>query len=517
MGILAVFAAQFAWVRATNFGGSDEWLVVSLTARGITSVPYANRRFVFLYTLLPSWLRPHDLLAYYVGISAYLVLSGGLVSMLYRRLEPAAGLAAFLAGVFAAAWAPRDFLRLDTVLLTGYAGFTFGTMLALVLFVESWWRTSPPLLALGALVGFVTALGVESVVPLLLAAPLLLWIWTAAWTSIVALATLLILLPLLGAGSSGSYQGGALGLDASPLRVAARLVGQFGHHLLPLVASAPQELAVPAVPIGVAVFCLGYVTVVWRTRAEPEGPETRRGQFGRLGLGLLLAALGYAAFTLTPRILEAARTQFLSGPGIGIALASGIALVGGALPARGRHVAVLALGSWVVAVGAGRTVAMQKEWDEGRNKFPAQHRTLVQLTALAPDLEAHTLVVLIDEAGAWRATFTFRHAVEYVYGRQATGLVWEAEDFLYPSSFLPQGVLCVPYPVIRKEWDSWPTLHRYDEVVVVRLGPDQRLSVLDHWPEGILPPLPGGGRYAPRTRILAAGPPRPERRILDRY
>jgi hypothetical protein len=526
LGIVANLWAQFGWVRTTNFGGSDEWLIISLVSRGVLSVPYANRPLVFLWTLPWVKILPHDLTAYYVAETTYLALSGCLVFMICRLLVPRSPLVSYLAGIFSVVWAPLDFLRLDTVLLTGYSGFTFGTLLAILLLLQSWRGQSVPLLALGALVGLVTVRGIEGVVPLLAAAPLLLgwmttdrsrrfWAWVAGWETVVLLDVALVLVPFLQPLGPGSYQGSALRLDLNPANVAVRLLRLFGQHLLPLVTSPFRELAVPAVPVAVAVFVVAYALARRLAGAAPEGREARGPLAGLLGVGLLLAFLGYSLFMLSPSILTPARTQVLSSPGIGMVLAAG---VGGAvtlLPARARTAVALALGSWIVAVGAGRTVAMQGEWNESRSRFPVQHRTLAQLTRSAPRLKPHTLVVLIDEAKAWRASFTFRHAVEYLYPGEATGLVWGAEDFLYPAYFQREGILCVPWSILWDAWNSPPTAHRYDEVLVVRLTGDWELTVLERWPEA-LPPLPAGAGYAPRSRIEGEGPLPASRAILAR-
>ena len=185
------------------------------------------------------------------------------------------------------------------------------------------------------------------------------------------------------------------------------------------------------------------------------------------------------------------------------------------LPGSWRKPALALMGVWVVAVGTGRTVAMQREWDEWRSTFPRQRQALVELTRLVPDTKPNTLVVLIDDASGWPATFTFRHAVDYLYEGRAVGYVWKAIDFLYPAWFLPPGVHYEPWPVIQRPWRVRPTLHRYDEVVVAHVGGDGALRILREWPAGVLPPLPAGARYEPEERILRGRPAPPSRGILE--
>jgi len=530
LSVVAVFWAIFAWVRSTNFGGTDEWLYIALASRGVLGIPYAHRPLVLLWTVIPAWIWPNDLRAYYLAHGLYLSLSGVLVLLLCRRLAPARPLLGYLSGVFAAIWAPLDFLRLDTVLLTGYAGFTLGSFASVVLFVESWVWSSVPLLAFAGLVGFVAARGFEGVLPVLAVAPVLLWAlptvrpglararaagWIAAWEALVVFAALLAVWPVLHAPTAGSYQTSALRLDLTPSAVASRMVRQFGYHLLPVVTSPPRELATPAVPVAVAVFALGYVLL---RRADPADAEPdRRADLVRLSvIGLLLAAAGYSAFTLTGSILGAARTQFLSTPGIGIALAAAVLIARSWLPRSSREVGTGLLAAWIVALAASRTVAMQTEWDLWRSRFPVQQGTLAGIIEKAPDLKPGTLIVLLDETAEWPTTFTFRHAVEHLYAGHVLGMVWGANEFLYPTYFRADGVYMVPWPVIREGWSVQPTFHRYDQLLVARLDPSGLVTVLEAWPTGELPPLPDGERYDPHPLIERDRPEIPERAILGR-
>lgn len=526
-GLLAVFWSQFAWVRATNFGGTDEWLYISLASKRVLDIPYANRPFVLLWTVPAALVWPNDLRSYYLVHTTYLALTGWLLFLLMRRLAPARPLVGFLAAAIALTWAPLDFLRLDTVLLTGYSGFTFATLLTLVLFVESWARRKPVLLAVAGLLGLVTARGFEGVLPLLMAAPLLLywagatrsrrlqaWVWS--WEALMVVIAALVIVPFLRPEGTGSYQASALRLDLDPLRAAARLLRQYGYHLLPLVRTSLRELAVPAVPLAVLTFAAAFALVASRQRdATEDGSGQERRSLALLaGLGLLLATLGYAGFVVSPSILQAARTQFLSSPGIGLFLAALASLAASGLPPRGRNAALAVLGAWVIAVGTGRTIAMQREWDESRSAFPRQHRTLVDLTRLVPDTEPNTLVLLIDDSGAWPASFTFRHAVDYLYQGHAVGTVWKAIDFLYPAWFVPLGMYCDAWPVIRRPWGVHPTVHGYDQMIVAYADADGSVRLLQTWPAAVLPPLPAGARYEPEARIVRGVPAPASRAIL---
>jgi hypothetical protein len=397
-------------------------------------------------------------------------------------------------------------------------------MTALTLFVESWHRRRRDLLVLGSVVGFVPARGVESVIPVLLVAPLLIldearhdrrrlvrWLWP--WYGVIVLGLALALRPIL--AGVPSYQGGALGLDPHPFRVLGRLAQLLGWQAGPLVTSSPSELLTPPVALAVGGFvALGLgVARGGGGAGESAGPSPGTG-LRALGLGLVLAASAHAGLALTASIKTASRTQILSGPGFGLALAGAIVLVSSLARGRVARAMALALGAWVVAVGAGRTVALQGEWDDFRGVYPEQHRTLSGLVSEAPGLRPGTLVLLLDGGAVWPLSFTFRHAVAYLYPGQALGLVPGGEDMLYPWSFTPAGVAVRPWPMLEAPWGVEASFHPWDTLVVVGPGESGALEVRPRWPEGILPPLPPGAAYAPFGRIVRDGPVPASRRIL---
>jgi hypothetical protein len=159
---------------------------------------------------------------------------------------------------------------------------------------------------------------------------------------------------------------------------------------------------------------------------------------------------------------------------------------------------------------------MQAEWDAWRNAYPHQLRTLADLVRQVPALRPNTLVVLLNGVdAAFPLGFTFRHAVALLYPGQAIGLVRDGEPFVYPWYRTLEGLVVVPWPVIREPWGVRPTQHRWDEIVVVRWTADA-LEVCREWPERELGPLPPGGSYRPDARIVPAPAPPSSRRLLRR-
>ena len=519
IGIGLVVLVQLSVVSPTNFGGYDEWLIVQLTSAGRVSIPYAERPLELVWDLPAPLLFPHSLGAFLWLHGVYLWLTGVLVFWLFARLAPGQGMAAFCAGTFAATWAPLDFLRLNAVETVAYSGVTFVTLAAASVLFESWRRRSIPLLAAAAALALCAARTYESVLPLLSVAPALLWAapvapgdrrlrwrFVALWETAILLAGLLsisgVLLP-----SEGSYQLSALSLDLHPVGVARRLAQQAAYHLWPVVAVSWPELRTAHVAIATVTFLVVAAAIAWRDHdAVPARVQARQAL-----LGLVLAVLGWSVFALSPAIRSAARTQFLSAPGVGIFLAAIIGLVAGVVPPRLRTAATAVLAAWVIAVGAARTGAMQRDWDAQSYWF-AQSASLRAITTVVPDVLPNTLVVVLDERRAWPATFTFRHALLLLYEGRAIGLVPGAHDFLYPARFAAGGISCEPWPVIRKPWAAAPTFHRGSEIVAMTLAADGSVSLMESWPPAL--PAASGTGYAPRSRIVPARTTA-ARRILD--
>ena len=171
-----------------------------------------------------------------------------------------------------------------------------------------------------------------------------------------------------------------------------------------------------------------------------------------------------------------------------------------------------ALAAWVVAVGTGRTQAMQQRW-ETLSFYPRQMRMLSALVAEVPDVTPGALLLLMDEGGTWRSNFGFHHAVEYLYQGRAVGLAWGVWTGMFPAFFGPEGVASEPWPAVRRAWGARASLHRYDQIIVVRHTPSGTVHIVDEWP-AVLPRLPPGTTYRPRAQLAALREPIPERSIL---
>lgn len=503
-GLLVLAVAHFYCLRPGNFGGYDEWLILSLSSQSIIAFPQANRPYVLLWTL-PAAVVPDSLWSYQVVHVLYLALTALCAAAIVRRLAPSVPTAAVMTGAFTLAWAPLDDVRLDSVLMAGYSGNTFATYAAILLLVEGWRRGSATLLVPAVGLAFVAARAGEVVLPLLAAAPAVLFLvpgprrrglawWILAWEIPILAAAAIAAGPVLSPPPEGSYQASALGMDAHPGRWLGRTLDLVGLHLLPIGYFRASQMRLADMWVAAGVFA-AMLAATFRYSPRSEGTE-RRECVRLLAVGIAASLLADCVLSLSPAIRSAARTQVLSSPAVGLVLASTLCLLASlATPARWLAGAAAVA---IVAIGTGRTAAMQAEWDE-RSAFPAQSRSLAGLRSALPAVRPNTLIVLLDPDRTWPATFTFRHAVHHLYGPDVIGYVPISHAFLYPCRFLAAGVACEPWPVIREAWKSPPTSHRYDEIVVVRDRGAQGVEVLDAWPAVL--PKPAEAAYSPVSRV----------------
>jgi hypothetical protein len=501
--VYGLFWVQWSVVRAQNFGGIDEWMILSLVSRGIAAVPHANRPLGLLFNLPAGLFPAHLLEASYLVHAHYLALAGLLTSLLLLRCAPGRPEWALLAGVLAATWAPSDWLRLNSIYSAAYAGAAASTLVAVGLLAAS--RPRPLLAFLAGAVGFLTTRVHEGPLPLLLLAPLLLALFgvrvsrtgLTLYALLMLLAVATVAVPLLFARQETLYQREVLGVYLDVPGLGARLVEQFRLHLAPLFSWGAGMLGPRALASAAIVF--GAALLVGSTGAPPQEwrPVVRGAAAGLLG-----AAAAYAPFLMGARMTaRGGRTEMISGPWIAILVAALILLAAGALPARARLPALAGLAALVAASGAAHTTQLQQSWDRSA-VYPHQSRTMTELVSLAPDLKPGSLLIFVDPGRTWLGTFVFHYAVDLLYAGAAAGCVSNGREELFLTCYMdPAGVHQDPWPMLRVPWQLAPRTYAFEEVVVVRPGAEGRVEIADSWPAE-LPPLPAGAAYAPRSRVI---------------
>ena len=526
LALSLVALAQFSAWRPTNFAGVDEWLILSLNSRGIVSFPHANRPLHLLWGLPGFALTPYRFEGYFLVHVLYLVGGAWLTWWLVSRIAPRPPALALLAAAFALTWAPLDMARLATVQMLAIAGSTGAVLLALALLLEAWRRGHIWPLAAAIGLGFLAVRSYEAALAPLLAGPLLLRAapdpttpgrpasrlrFSLAWLVALGVLAVIVAAPFLTRGGEATYQAEVHHADFDPVRWAGRMGRLYAFHLGPLLLVDAALFLNAGAVLAVLALVVGGLPALRRPEPGADPGVGRGALLSLAALGLVLAGLGYSMFALSSSIATATRTQFFAAPGIGLFLAAILLLAASLAPAGARPYVVVVPAVLVIAGGIGHGRGMQREWDR-IGYYPAQTRALRAIVRAAPALRPHTLVLLLDDDGAFPYALTFRHAVAVLYGEDVVGHAVDANPFLYTASVQGSELRIDPWPIIAGPWRERASRHRFEDAVAFRLSGGQ-VSLLDRWEGGRLPALPPGSRYAPRSRILD-GPAPPGRRVL---
>jgi hypothetical protein len=519
--LLAAFASQYALVRPRNFAGFDEWLLLWLSHHGIVGSPYSNRPLNFLWTL-PGALVPNSFLGFHLLHGLYLGLSGVVAFLVAACAFPGRQREAVLVGLATACWAPWDRARLSSVQMTINSGSACAALVAVLLLLLAWQRRSRLVLVIACALALAVARSYEGVLGVLVVAPLVpiavgprdrrLWAFVTPWLATVALASALCLAPILTGAPGASYQARTLGVELGPRLVLGRLLARFAEHLGPLLTTIPAAADGPAPWLAAAFAAAALAAAAGLRQPEPPpGAGAVRQELEIGALGLAFAAGGYGPFLVSASLDGPHRAETQAAFGIGLLLSALFALGARAFGPRRRGVALAVAAAWLAAAGATRTAALQRDWDRDPTAT-LQFRSLSGLLKVAPRLLPHTLVVAIDDSGAWRSSFGFRQALLWIYDGEAAGVLVDRPDQLYRTTATPLGLRTEPLGAIRSAWGVVPDLNRYAELVVVRFDRSGGAALLERWPAW-LSPYEVGARYSPRRRIRA-GPPAPGAAIL---
>jgi hypothetical protein len=511
------FWMQYASVRVDNFGGIDEWMILSLVSRGVIAVPHANRPFGLLFNLPAALFPAHLLEASWLLHGHYLVLAGLLMSLLLLRMAPDRPDWALLCGVFASTIAPSDTLRLVSIYSSAYSGVSAATVLVVLLLMAG--ARSDVCVVIAAGLCLVVARVYEGPLALLLLAPLLLRLLgtrisrapLTLYYCAAGLAVVLVGLPFLLDRPEAMYQRQILGVYLEPGGLLLRLVSQYRLHLAPLFWRAPME------SVGWRGAAADALLAVMLVLLRPAFPRTRKAAlFARAAaVGMLAAAAAYSGFLLAARLTGARRTEILSAPWIGLALAAAILFLSEWVPSRASSALVVVLAVYLNTASFARTTELQQARDLG-GAFHRQAQAMAQIVSIAPGLKAGTLAIMLDGSQTWLGSFVFHHAMDLLYDSSASGCVANGREEVFYTCWMDKaGVHHDPWPILRSEWRARNRTFGYDEVVVLASDEAGHVSLLPQWPSS-LPPMPQGAIYDPEKRVSSLAPPCAARAILDR-
>ena len=454
--------AMWAWYGLhSGLGYETAFVVISETKTGFRSFLYADplRPFTSLFYHLAYLIgrlvgQDGSFLTYQLVYAVLWLLRGLLVFEIVRMLGDRLNGTAFLSGAFTIVHAADT--ALNWVGQLNQFGFIFWMLLAFFLLLKSLQheRALPSAIALAAAAtasaGF-CIFSYESPLFLLLGFPILVIVLFDSWTRRkLLLLGVYYLLPAYYCAKSlltYLYRSGEQGYQISVLRKEWSWNSILGDWLVnveqslafwrwPLETQLPEMVAIVFSLIALAAVVGVYVAVWFRSQEEPSFQPTLQDAGRLLALGLGMVILSFPAYLLLESATSGWRTQMLSGPGAGIALAGAVTMIGLVGWSQRRVGAGIAMAVsaavCVQGVRAGQTHALQHRghWE--------QHRVILSNVLLAaPRLEKHTLIVLVNRGAE---PLIFGHnmwwdvATRLAYPRQAVGGI---RDFVRPGQPAP--------------------------------------------------------------------------------
>jgi hypothetical protein len=316
---------------------------------------------------------------------------------------------------------------------------------------------------------------------------------------------------LRGAGST--YQESVLRSDWSP----AALVHDLAWNVAASVRFWDWGVSLPiwtrslvvAVAWAAIVFCLGalYLNAMARRRSLETFPG-RRQLMALLGAGVLVLVLSFPAYLLLSSATSLWRTQFLSGIGAALVLASLAGLAGTVLPdGKVRFAWLLAAGGVVCSFGA--LAAYADGWFHYQ-VWERHRQAIAEVLAVAPRIRPETVIVLVDVP---RSTQPFGHNMWFdVALRLAYPHVPVAGVYFWDNDQPAPGVnMVVDSGDWRQTREGFPTMLSkadFAHTIVIRFDPGGTPRLLARVPPFVTSDPAAVHRYNP-SAVIVNGPPDP--------
>lgn len=240
----------------------------------------------------------------------------------------------------------------------------------------------------------------------------------------------------------------------------------------------------------------------WNERVIPHGREW----LAAFVVGLLLLSFSFPVYLLLSSARTLWRTQFLSGIGTGLCLATLLVLIVRPLPRTSlRVVACLLAGALIVYCGVNtalkRSVFHQTIWE--------RHRVaMAQVIRAAPRVEPDTLIVLVNvpkNPDPFGHNMWFDMAIRLAYPFTPVAGIYYLDD----GSLSPGGNLKLLKG--KWEWDKTgypPNIRSVSasHTIVVAYSPEGTASIVEHIPQSVGADATVTEMYQPYARIRN-GPP----------
>jgi hypothetical protein len=465
------------------------------------------------------------------------LLRGTLVFQIVRMLGDRHGAISFLAGAFTVLHAADA--SLNWVGQLNQFGFIFWMLLSFVALLKAFELERRLLLAIPIAVaatqfGRICIYSYESPLPLIFSVPVLVMLLFVGWSWRKFLLLLIYFsLPLqycwrwlqakFDRSIEDTYQFTVLRKDWNAFSILGDWASNVWHSLAfwqwprTVPDSIDTQFMLVAVVCASAAAASLIVMLLWiRRTTEPAAATTNGFRLEKrlLVLGLAMVALSFPAYLLLDSATSHWRTQLLSGPGAGIALASLVALV-----ARGPWRAPR-LGTWLASVLSGAIAATAVVASQGsafRHRLDwEKHREVVAaaLTA-APRVKDGTVVLLVNhrpEPLVFAHNLWWDYAVRLAYPRQlVTGIYYDKPREIAPgikASFEDA------YVFIESEAPVLIKMAKLDQVIVLEALANGRVSVAPSLPDWLDVAPEHRHQYGPHNRI---GPWPPDARALRRF
>ena len=516
LGLFTLTLSAFAIVWPFNTTAFDDWVYFYVGQPGIynATTTYAIRPFAVIGAQLANLIFPNQAQSIYIIHVAGLFIAAFSLFHILRLLKPGYTWFAFLVSAVYLFYIPFNSAQIIPLHFEVYSWTVAIAAVSFALFVHSisakGWLSVAVLIA-ACICGYLAILSYESTFPILIAAPLVVWLGrrkfsgrfvlaALVWWAVAAIAFLQFLIPYLNGDVSASYQENFF----EPVQNVSQLlknVVTFYDQSFPIKTIVSDLGALSLSPylstaLVVALIAALTVFIFWRLYpAERELPSPRTLIVG-IGVGLILIGLGGSTYMYANFLT--ARSHFFVAPAQAWVLVSVFGLTAWLL--RRISIAPLAVSLFAFVIvfftlGAHWYRNYQIAVTQEGADFSHHNQLFQQILARIPDVVEGTLIIY-DCPKVKNSVYKLRAAdsygIRYLYQdraiiRSPSGVQFSADSITDTNNY---STLIGP---------KLPTEYRYDQLIALRCTTNS-VSVLDQLPKewGV-----NSSVYNPNKRIVS--------------